>query len=38
MVKKIHHVGIVVESLSRAYRFWRDALGLPLLREAELAD
>src|SRR3989475_11256929 len=38
MVKKIHHVGIVVESLARAYRFWRDALGLPLLREAEIAD
>jgi methylmalonyl-CoA/ethylmalonyl-CoA epimerase len=38
MIKKIHHVGIVVESLSRAYRFWRDALGLPLAREAEIAD
>ena len=38
MVKKIHHVGIVVENLARAYRFWRDALGLPLLREAEIAD
>ncbi len=38
MIKKIHHVGIVVESLERAYRFWRDALGLPLVREAEIAD
>ena len=38
MIKKIHHVGIVVESLARAYRFWRDALGLPLVREAEIAD
>ena len=37
MIKKIHHVGIVVESLSRAYGFWRDALGLPLVREAEIA-
>lgn len=38
MIKKIHHVGIVVESLARAGRFWRDALGLPLIREAEIAD
>lgn len=38
MVTKIHHVGIVVESLDRAYRFWRDALGLPLVREAEIRD
>jgi methylmalonyl-CoA/ethylmalonyl-CoA epimerase len=38
MVRKIHHVGIVVESLTHAYGFWRDTLGLPLLREAEIAD
>src|SRR5258705_11928692 len=38
MVKNIHHVGIVVRSLAEAYGFWRDALGLPLLREAEIAD
>ena len=38
MIKKIHHIGIVVESLARAGRFWRDALGLPLVREAEIAD
>ncbi len=38
MVKKIHHVGIAVESLAKAYTFWRGALGLPLLREAEIAD
>jgi methylmalonyl-CoA/ethylmalonyl-CoA epimerase len=38
MIKMIHHVGIVVESLSRACRFWQDALGLPLVREAEIAD
>jgi methylmalonyl-CoA/ethylmalonyl-CoA epimerase len=38
MVRKIHHVGIVVESLGLAYRFWRNTLGLPLLREAEIAD
>ena len=38
MIKKIHHVGIVVGSLARAYPFWRDALGLPVVREAEIAD
>ena len=38
MVKNIHHVGIVVRSLGKAYGFWRDALGLPLIREAEIRD
>ncbi len=38
MVTGIHHVGIVVRRLDDAYRFWRDTLGLPLVREAELAD
>src|SRR5258705_11448152 len=38
MVTDIHHVGIVVKNLREAYRFWRDTLGLPLLREAEIAD
>ena len=38
MVKNIHHVGIVVRSLAKAYGFWRDALGLPLVREAEIPD
>ena len=37
-VSAIHHVGIVVKNLSDAYRFWRDALGLPLVREAVLED
>jgi methylmalonyl-CoA/ethylmalonyl-CoA epimerase len=38
VITKIHHVGIVVERLALAYRFWRDTLGLPLVREAELPD
>ena len=38
MVTDIHHVGIVVKNLDEAYRFWRDTLGLPLVREAEIAD
>ena len=38
MVTSIHHVGVVVQSLDRAYGFWRDTLGLPLVREALIAD
>jgi len=38
MVTNIHHVGIVVKRLSQAYRFWRDTLGLPLVREADVED
>lgn len=38
MIKRVHHVGIVVRSLSTAYGFWRDVLGLPVIREAELDD
>ena len=37
-VRKIHHVGIVVEKLTRAYGFYRDTLGLPLLKEVEIRD
>lgn len=32
MVKRIAHVAVVVEDLQAALGFWRDALGLPLLR------
>ena len=38
MVTNIHHVGIVVKSLTQAYSFWRDTLGLPLVREALVED
>jgi methylmalonyl-CoA/ethylmalonyl-CoA epimerase len=38
LVRRIHHVGIVVKRLTEAYRFYRDVLGLPLTREAELRD
>ena len=37
-MRRIHHVGIVVNRLAEAYRFYRDVLGLPLVREAEIAD
>jgi methylmalonyl-CoA/ethylmalonyl-CoA epimerase len=36
VVRRIHHVGIVVRRLAEAYRFYRDTLGLPVLREADL--
>jgi methylmalonyl-CoA/ethylmalonyl-CoA epimerase len=38
VVRRIHHVGIVVRSLDDAYRFYRVTLGLPLLHEAVVAD
>ena len=38
MIRRIHHVGIVVKRLTDAYAFYRDVLGLPLLREAEIAE
>jgi methylmalonyl-CoA/ethylmalonyl-CoA epimerase len=38
VVRRIHHVGIVVRDLTAAYRFYRDTLGLPLLREALIRD
>ena len=38
MIRRIHHVGIVVKRLSEAYAFYRDVLGLPLVREAEITD
>lgn len=38
MITRVHHVGIVVQSLRDGYGLWRDTLGLPLLREAEVKD
>jgi methylmalonyl-CoA/ethylmalonyl-CoA epimerase len=38
VVRRIHHVGIVVERLAQAYGFYRDTLGLPLLKEATIPD
>jgi methylmalonyl-CoA epimerase len=38
VVRRIHHVGIVVRRLAEAYRFYRERLGLPLLKEATLPD
>ena len=38
MLKKIHHVGIVVEDLEKAMSFWRDLLGLALVKTAVIQD
>jgi methylmalonyl-CoA/ethylmalonyl-CoA epimerase len=37
-MRRIHHVGVVVKRLTEAYRFYRDVLGLPLLKEREIRD
>jgi methylmalonyl-CoA epimerase len=37
-MRRIHHVGIVVNRLADAYRFYRDTLGLPLVKEATIPD
>ena len=38
MLTKIHHIGIVVRSLDEAYAFYRDALSLPVHKEAIIQD
>lgn len=38
MLKKIHHIGIVVRSLDEAYKFYRDTLGLHVHAEETVED
>lgn len=38
MIRRIHHVGIVVGRLTDAYAFYRETLGLSLVKQAELPD
>jgi methylmalonyl-CoA/ethylmalonyl-CoA epimerase len=38
MLKKIHHVGVVVPNLEEAMKFWRDLLGLHLTKSATIQD
>jgi methylmalonyl-CoA/ethylmalonyl-CoA epimerase len=38
MLKKIHHVGIVVHSIETAYTFYRDLLSLPVYKEDIIQD
>jgi len=38
MLRKIHHIGIVVRSIDAAYAFYRDTLGLTVHKEAVVQD
>jgi methylmalonyl-CoA/ethylmalonyl-CoA epimerase len=38
MLKKIHHVGVVVPNLEQAMSFWRDLLGLGLTKSQTVQD
>ena len=38
MLKRIHHVGVVVANLEDGLRFWRDVLGMTLTRSATVED
>jgi methylmalonyl-CoA/ethylmalonyl-CoA epimerase len=38
MLKRIHHVGVVVPSLDEGLKFWRDTLGLRFIKSATVQD
>ena len=38
MLKKIHHVGVVVQSADEAMKFYRDALGLEVTDDRVIED
>src|SRR5258708_19704971 len=38
MLKKIHHVGVVVPNLDAALKFWRDTLGLHFTKSATIEE
>jgi len=38
MLKRIHHVGVVVPNLEAGLRFWRDTLGLRLTKTETIAE
>jgi methylmalonyl-CoA/ethylmalonyl-CoA epimerase len=38
MLKKIHHVGVVVPNLEQAMSFWRDLLGLRFTKSQTVQD
>ena len=37
-INRIHHTGVVVRSLEQAYGFYRDTLGLRLVKEAVMEN
>ena len=36
MIRDVHHVGIAVRDMESAYAFYRDALGLPVVKEGDV--
>lgn len=38
MIKKLHHVGLVVRDMEQALRFYRDTLGLPVHKLETIED
>lgn len=38
MLRRIHHIGVVVPKLDDALKFWRDALGLEVTKSATVED
>jgi methylmalonyl-CoA epimerase len=36
MIRDVHHVGIAVRDMEAAYAFYRDALGLPFVKEGDV--
>jgi len=38
MLKKIHHVGVVVRDLNEGLKFWRDTLGLRLTKSETIEE
>jgi methylmalonyl-CoA/ethylmalonyl-CoA epimerase len=38
MIRKIHHVGVVVRDMEQAMRFWRDMLGLHVHKLETIED
>jgi methylmalonyl-CoA/ethylmalonyl-CoA epimerase len=38
MIKKVHHVGVVVRDMDQAMRFYRDTLGLLVHKEETIED
>jgi methylmalonyl-CoA/ethylmalonyl-CoA epimerase len=38
MLKRIHHIGVVVPNLEDGLRFWRDTLGLHLTKSATIEE
>ena len=38
MIKRIHHVAVVVDDIEGALSFWQDALGLKVSHRAEVSE